>query len=61
MSSIGAISAAPMFRPAAPVIKAVDADGDHDGTTAAAAVAPKPAAMSLATSGSVGRNVNVMA
>jgi hypothetical protein len=60
MSSIGSVSSAPKPHPVAPVARRpVDADGDHDGTRAAAAVAKAP--LPLATSGSLGRNVNVKA
>ncbi|CAN5414324.1 hypothetical protein BH11PSE9_BH11PSE9_26470 [soil metagenome] len=61
MSSIGSISSAAP-RQAAPVVaKPVDADGDHDGSTAAAPKATAPAAPKLATSGSIGTNINTTA
>jgi hypothetical protein len=61
MSSIGSVSAAPIQRQAAPIARATDADGDHDGSTKAAPAATKPAAPPLAQSGTVGRHVNTTA
>lgn len=60
MSSIGPVSSAPVQRQTPPFAKNVDADGDHDGTKVAAPAA-KPAAPPLATSGTVGRQVNTFA
>jgi hypothetical protein len=59
MSSVSSASKAPPA-PVVRPIQAKDADGDHDGTRAAAATA-KPAQTPLATTGSVGRHVNTVA
>jgi len=59
MSALSAISSPAAARPAQPIAR-VDADGDHDGSTAAKA-APAAAAPALAASGNLGRNLNVVA
>jgi len=61
MSSIASASSAAAVRPqqAVQAPRPKDADGDHDGTKASAA--PKIGAQPLATSGSVGRTLNVKA
>ncbi|CAN5879627.1 hypothetical protein BH11PSE8_BH11PSE8_27780 [soil metagenome] len=62
MSSIGSISSAAPRQAPAVVARPVDADGDRDGSTSAApkatAAAPAP---KLATSGSIGRNIDTTA
>jgi hypothetical protein len=60
MSTLSAVSSAPVQRALPQVTRAVDADGDHDGSTAAAP-APQAAAPALATSGLIGRNLNLIA
>ena len=62
MSSVSAVSSVASTMPAkpvAPVKPAVDADGDHDGSTAK--VAPKPAAKPVSTDGIRGTILDKMA
>jgi len=60
LSSIGSATSTPSVQPAAakPVSRPRDADGDNDGTKAAAS---KTGSQPLATSGSLGTRVNATA